>query len=202
MRKLTKEFDVKRSCFVFAIFMLAAFLNRLTFIILPAAMAQDKSISAGADAYISVDNNYTLTALSEENLEEIILRDNIFVQSSCSAGGMCPSREISVAGGQKTTMVAAARSIVTTTAYSSTPDQTDDSPFITANGSYVYDGVVACNFLPFGVKVRFPEIYGNKVFTVEDRMAKKNNHKIDIWMPSRQAALQFGIKHLAVEILK
>lgn len=91
---------------------------------------------------------------------------------------------------------------VIVTAYSSTPDQTDSSPFITANGTYVYDGVVATNFLPFGTKVKFPEIYGDKIFTVEDRMASYNSHKMDIWMPSRQAALNFGVKRLAYEIVK
>jgi len=88
------------------------------------------------------------------------------------------------------------------TAYSSTPDQTDDSPFITAMGSTVRDGIVACNFLKFGTKVRLPEIYGDKVFVVEDRMAKKNSHKLDVWMETREQALQFGVKRLTLEILE
>jgi len=91
--------------------------------------------------------------------------------------------------------------LTTVTAYSSTYDQTDSSPFITANGTRVSDGIIACNFLPFGTEVRIPEVYGNKVFTVEDRMARKNNHKIDIWFPSREEAKQFGVKSLKVEIL-
>ncbi|OGZ34011.1 MAG: hypothetical protein A2Y98_00885 [Candidatus Portnoybacteria bacterium RBG_19FT_COMBO_36_7] len=88
------------------------------------------------------------------------------------------------------------------TAYSSTPDQTDSSPFITANGSFVKDGVVAANFLKFGTMVRFPQVYGDKIFVVEDRMAPKNSHKIDVWMESRSQALQFGVKYLTVEILE
>jgi 3D (Asp-Asp-Asp) domain-containing protein len=68
-------------------------------------------------------------------------------------------------------------------------------------GSQVRDGIIACNFLKFGTKVRLPEMYGDKVFVVEDRMAKKNSHKIDIWMPTRQAALSFGVRQLAVEII-
>jgi len=91
--------------------------------------------------------------------------------------------------------------LTTVTAYSSTTDQTDSSPFITANGKRVKEGVVACNFLTFGTKVKFPELYGNQVFSVEDRMAMKNNHKIDIWLPSRNEAKQFGIQRLKVEIL-
>ncbi|MBU2037384.1 3D domain-containing protein [Patescibacteria group bacterium] len=92
--------------------------------------------------------------------------------------------------------------MVIVTAYSSTPDQTDSSPFITANGSRVRDGIVAANFLPFGTKVKFPEYSGDKIYTVQDRMAKKNSHKIDIWMPTRHAALDFGVKKLAYEVVE
>ena len=88
---------------------------------------------------------------------------------------------------------------VRTTAYSSTIDQTDSTPFITASGTTVRDGVVACNFLKFGTKIRFPEIYGHKIFIVEDRMA--DNAMIDIWFPDRQSALNFGKQVLLVQIL-
>lgn len=87
-------------------------------------------------------------------------------------------------------------------AYSSTPDQTDDTPFITANGAYVYDGLVAANFLPFGTKIKIPDIYGDKIFTVEDRMNKRYWHKIDIWFPDRNSALQFGLKTVRIQILE
>jgi len=90
---------------------------------------------------------------------------------------------------------------VTVTAYSSTIDQTDSTPFITASGSRVGENVVACNFLRFGTRVRFPQISESKIFVVEDRMAPKNSHKIDIWFETREQAKQFGIKQLKVEIL-
>ncbi len=98
--------------------------------------------------------------------------------------------------------VVADNHLVVVTAYSSTHDQTDSTPFITASGSYVEDGTVACNFLRFGDRVRFPDIYGDKIFVVQDRMALKNNHKIDIWFSSREQAKQFGVKVLKVEVLK
>jgi|GEM_PF-879587 len=98
--------------------------------------------------------------------------------------------------------VANVKKSVIITAYSSTPDQTDDSPFITANGEHVYDGGVACNFLPFGTKIRLPEYSGDKVYTVNDRMAKRFSYKLDIWMETREQALTFGVKKLTVEILK
>lgn len=91
---------------------------------------------------------------------------------------------------------------VTVTAYSSTVDQTDSTPFITASGTGVRDGIIACNFLRFGTRVRFPQVYGDKVFVVEDRMALKNSHKMDIWFETRDDAKQFGVKSLQVEVLK
>jgi 3D (Asp-Asp-Asp) domain-containing protein len=91
------------------------------------------------------------------------------------------------------------KKLVIATAYSSTVDQTDSTPFITASGTPVRDGVIAANFLKFGTKVKFPSLYGNKVFTVEDRM--KSNYKVDIWFPTRQKAKSFGVKRVEMEIL-
>jgi 3D (Asp-Asp-Asp) domain-containing protein len=90
---------------------------------------------------------------------------------------------------------------VLTTAYSSTVDQTDDSPFITASGTHVHNGTLACNFLRFGTRVRIPQYYGDKVFIVEDRMAKRFSHKMDIWMETREEAIQFGARTVKVEVL-
>jgi len=92
--------------------------------------------------------------------------------------------------------------VVPVTAYSSTVDQTDDSPFITANGTYVYDGVVAANFLPLGTKIRIPEYFGDKIFTVEDRMNKRYWQKIDVWFANRISALEFGNRKLKIQIVE
>jgi len=89
------------------------------------------------------------------------------------------------------------------TAYSSTPEQTDETPLITASGSIVEDGIVANNLLAFGTKVRIPELYGDKVFTVQDRMnAKKGNYHLDIWFASHLEAKKFGAELAYVEILE
>ncbi len=90
---------------------------------------------------------------------------------------------------------------VSVSAYSSTPDQTDDSPFITAKGTYVRDGIVATNFLPFGTAIKIPAVYGDKIFIVEDRMNKRYQTNVDIWMADRQSALQFGRRNLVIEVL-
>jgi len=94
-----------------------------------------------------------------------------------------------------------ARYVVSVSAYSSTPDQTDDSPFITARNTYVRDGIVATNFLPFGTAIKIPEIYGDKIFIVEDRMNKRYLTNVDIWMADRQSALKFGRRNLTIEVL-
>lgn len=80
------------------------------------------------------------------------------------------------------------------TAYSSTPEETDDTPFTTASSKLVRDGIVATNFLPFGTRLAIPAIFGDKVFTVEDRMHKRKKNFLDVWMPTKQDAVQFGIQ--------
>lgn len=92
---------------------------------------------------------------------------------------------------------------VVVTAYSSTPDQTDDTPFITASNKHVRAGIIANNMLPFGTKVRIPALYGNQVFVVEDRMASyKSKYHIDIWMPTKPMAVNFGVKSAEIEVLE
>ena len=92
---------------------------------------------------------------------------------------------------------------VSASAYSSDPDQTDDTPFITASGSTVRDGIVATNFLPFGTKIKIPKVFGDKVFTVEDRMNARYNEKqyIDIWFDNTLSAIHFGRKTVLIEII-
>ncbi|MFH0873289.1 MAG: hypothetical protein V1846_00395 [Candidatus Komeilibacteria bacterium] len=92
---------------------------------------------------------------------------------------------------------------VTVTAYNSEVGQTDDSPFITAFGTYVRDGIVATNDLPRGTRVRFPETFGTKIFTVEDRMNRRytGTGRADIWMASKKDAITFGARKLTMEVL-
>ncbi len=92
---------------------------------------------------------------------------------------------------------------VIVTGYSSSPWETDETPLVTAAGTQVRDGIIASNLLPFGTKVMLPDIYGNKVFVVEDRMnSRKGAYQIDIWFPSRPEALNFGAKLTEMEIIK
>ncbi len=88
------------------------------------------------------------------------------------------------------------------TAYTSTPGQTDSTPFIGASGKHVYDGMIAANWLPFGTKVKIPALYGDKVFTVDDRMNSRYGYgRMDIWLDTtRTEALKFGVKRVEVQI--
>ena len=88
------------------------------------------------------------------------------------------------------------------TAYTSTPDQTDDTPFIAATGKRVYDGMIAANGLPFGTQIKIPSLYGDKIFTVDDRMnARYGLGRMDIWMDApRSEAMQFGLKVAEAEV--
>jgi len=90
--------------------------------------------------------------------------------------------------------------IVPATAYTSDPRETDNTPFITASGTIVRHGTIAANFLPMGAHLRLPELYGEKIFVVEDRMNRRYNKRIDIWMEEKEEAHQFGIQDVTIEV--
>ncbi len=91
---------------------------------------------------------------------------------------------------------------VVVTAYSSTTWQTDDTPFTTASGTSVREGVVAANFLPIGTRIKLPDLYGDKIFTVEDRMHPRQKYVVDIWFPSYSEALNFGAKYTNIQVIE
>lgn len=92
---------------------------------------------------------------------------------------------------------------VVVTSYSSSVDETDSTPYVTASGAFVRPGVAASNVLPFGTKFRIPDFFGNTVFTVEDRMNSRYNGKnwIDIWFESKAKAQSFGKQVAEIEII-
>ena len=92
------------------------------------------------------------------------------------------------------------------TAYNSEVGQTDDSPCVTANGFNVcqhgQEDTIAANFLKFGTKVKIPELYGERVFVVRDRMNVKHPNRVDIWMKNRTSAIKFGVKTAKIQVLE
>ncbi len=89
------------------------------------------------------------------------------------------------------------------TGYSSDLHQTDETPFVTASGSSVHDGIAAANFLPLGTEFRLPEKFGSKIFVVEDRMNERFDDQqiVDLWFETRGQAQSFGKRMLTLEVL-
>ncbi|MDP3982228.1 MAG: hypothetical protein Q8P70_01640 [bacterium] len=88
------------------------------------------------------------------------------------------------------------------TAYASLPNQTWGNPFLTAKETYVREGIVAANFLPFDTKIRIPELFGDRIFVVEDRMHPRKGYQVDIWYADNNDAIQFGRQYATIEILE
>lgn len=92
------------------------------------------------------------------------------------------------------------------TAYTSEVAQCDASPCITANGFNVckhgIEDTIAANFLKFGTRVKIPELYGDRVFIVRDRMNRRYPDRVDIWMKDKKQAIKFGFKVAKIEILE
>jgi len=88
---------------------------------------------------------------------------------------------------------------INSSAYASSPYQTDSTPCITAAGTRVRPGVVASNFLPIGTIL---EIKGQR-YIVEDRMNSRYQGRfVDIWFPSTEEALEFGRQKLEATIVE
>ena len=84
------------------------------------------------------------------------------------------------------------------TAYTSSEDETDDTPHITASGKQTRRGIVACpRKYPFGTRV---EILG-KEYICQDRMNARYDEEWDIWMSTKKEAIQFGRKTLSIKLL-
>lgn len=92
------------------------------------------------------------------------------------------------------------------TAYNSNVGQTDNSPCTTANGFNVCkhgkEDTIAANFLEFGTKVKIPELFGDRVFVVRDRMNAKHPDRVDIWMKDYSSAIKFGVKTAKIQVLE
>lgn len=73
---------------------------------------------------------------------------------------------------------------------------------LTASGKIAKYGMVATNLYPFGTKIK---IEGLGVFTVEDRISKRFNNRIDVWVgcgkEANVKAKQMGLQNKRIEIL-
>jgi len=165
------------------------------------SFGQDTASKSRSIAYGFLYANSKPTTVQETlfddfgNASPTLIQDNSFVQLSKILSNVGKGK---ITGNEVTKTLA-----FIATAYSSTPDQTDASPFITARGTRVRDGIVATNVLPFGTLIRMPALFGDKVFVVEDRMNSRYNGKniLDVWFADRDSAIKFGSSLVAVEVL-
>ena len=92
----------------------------------------------------------------------------------------------------------------TISAYNSEIGQCDSTPCITASGYNLCENgqedSVAANWLPFGTRIRIPELFGDRVFIVRDRMSEKYSNRLDIWMLEKADAKKFGVRVALIEI--
>lgn len=85
------------------------------------------------------------------------------------------------------------------TAYSSSEDETDSDPHITASNQEVHEGVIANNCWPFGTRLA----WGGKIFIVKDRMnARYECNHVDIWHRTAEEAIQFGKQRSNLVVLE
>ena len=198
-RFLSSVKSKKHSLFITVITVVIIITGLLSFQHLTGAVVEQKTNkNQNNSCEIEKVKGFSMPELSfqKENLSNEILDSEEKIEEKVLAV-MAGTEEASVKK-ESTENSTKQRKLVLVTAYSSTVDQCDSTPFITANGTHVYDGTIAANFLKFGTKVKFPSLYGDKIFTVEDRM--KSDYKVDIWFPTRQEALNFGAKRVEIEI--
>ncbi len=146
------------------------------------------------DSLIPVQGSIAIKTSEEVSDSLPLMLDNSVVASKGHYFSLKEFKKNSILADQK-------KNWVIITAYSSSRAETDDDPFITASGDWVQDGIVAANFLPFGTKIRIPDLYGNKTFVVKDRMSAQKKHQIDIWFSSKEDAIKFGAHYTYIEIV-
>ena len=85
------------------------------------------------------------------------------------------------------------------TAYTSSPDETDDTPTLNASGTMPSYGSLAC---PRRYELGTAFVIEGKRYVCDDRMNIRYTNRFDIWMPSKAHAIEFGIQTLPVEIAR
>ena len=141
---------------------------------------------------------------SQQELEQSMLRVQELRMELARTEGAMLALEHSLLSSRE--IIAALRpgNTLVVTAYSATVDQCDDTPLITASNNQVREGICAVSRdlfhtgWQFGKRV-FVEDYG--VLVIDDLMGSRAERQIDIFMPNRDQALEFGRQELEVVLL-
>jgi len=181
----TKNIRIKKQAVALMLLVAIAGISNIA---LAAQEKQPQIASSAAETYVMATQATAMEALADID-PQVIVHDTFLL-----------AKQVPVS---KATPTVAAREIrVTSTGYNSEESQTDSTPFITADGTYVFDGLVAANFLPMGTKIMFPDHFPGKVFTVHDRMNKRFSNRVDIWFPEHEQAVQWGKRDVRIQILE
>lgn len=90
--------------------------------------------------------------------------------------------------------------VATITAYTSSVNETDDTPFETASGAQTGEGVIACPpKYDFGTQV----LIEGRQYTCKDRMNRRyhNQERFDIWVETKDEAFDWGVRELEIKVL-
>ena len=112
---------------------------------------------------------------------------------------LLPSRTIDISKTDQTPQISSVKAQIT--AYTSSEEETDEEPLISASGREVFRGMAACpEWLAFGTEI---EIEGKRYWCF-DRMAKRfrDGHYFDIWHPNTASAKEYGRQTKEVFIKK
>ncbi|MDP2708798.1 MAG: hypothetical protein Q8O93_01985 [bacterium] len=178
-----KIFSLKQAKHIVIVLIVALFFEFLIFPIPSIAM----EIAEAAN--LSQENSVNIEELSDINQGAVIIDNEL-------NGKLPASKDAEIKWSGQTVI----------TAYNSEIGQTDDSPCITANNFNVcehgIEDTIAANFLPFGAKVKIPDLFGDRIFVVRDRMNRRYSNRVDVWMLERPDALNFGVKVAKIEVIK
>lgn len=175
------------------------------------AKAQGTGLNPVYDDYISIND---ATIINKTTANDSITKANstaintasstIIATSSPTQSVTATSSTPSIASSTPVKVIRTSSHVIT--AYNSEVSQTDDDPCTTANGYNLCknnkEDSIAANFLKFGTKVRIPELFGDKVFVVRDRMNVKHANRIDVWMKDHGDAMKFGVKFAKIEVIE
>lgn len=86
------------------------------------------------------------------------------------------------------------------TAYTASPDECGKADGIMANGERAVAGVhCAADHLPFGTRIRLPD--GSERI-VGDRFGGGYTDRLDLFMETKEEAIEFGRRWMFVEVIK
>ncbi|MHB8903558.1 MAG: hypothetical protein ACYC40_00410 [Patescibacteria group bacterium] len=172
------------------------------------AQAQETSSNPAFDDYISINDATIFNEAVTNN--DIINASSTVAAATSTIATSTPAKNINASSTPSQNATSTPKVIRTSkhtiTAYNSEVSQTDDDPCTTANGYNLCknnkEDSIAANFLKFGTKVRIPELFGDKVFVVRDRMNARHATRVDVWMKNHSDAMKFGVKVAKIEVLE